>query len=96
MIIRNNQTIIPNGNTLINQGDIIVLSAPAYHDNHNIHLHELTVYKGHSWQDKLLHELDMEPGTLVIMIRRNKKIIVPNGNTRILEDDVCVLNLISD
>jgi cell volume regulation protein A len=42
------------------------------------------------WKDRIIMELDIPENTLIIMIKRNGKIVVPRGNTKILEGDILV------
>ena len=92
ILLRGRETIIPSGTTLIQSGDIAVLSAPAFHDDHNIQLQEIHIDTDHPWAGKQIAQISLSAGSLIIMIRRNQQVIVPNGNTKILADDTLVLH----
>ena len=44
---------------------------------------------------KTLKELTLPPETLVVLLKRNGENIIPNGDTRLLENDVLVLSATS-
>lgn len=90
LIIRDNKNIIPNGDTIIEKGDRIVLCGSSFVDkDRRISLYESVVDKTSKYKDKSIKELDKN--TLVIMIRRNDLPMIPDGNSIILENDTLVL-----
>ena len=64
MILRSGESIIPNGDTEILLGDIIVLSAAGYNDNTNIRLSELQIDESNKWCGKQLSEIDLSAGEI--------------------------------
>ena len=92
MIIRDAHTLVPQGDTIIHAGDIIVLSALTYRDEKNIKLREVVVKAGDHWCDRELGRVDLPKGTLVVMIRRDGESIIPNGRTVMREGDLLVIN----
>ena len=92
MIIRDAHTLVPQGDTVIHAGDIIVLSALSYRDEKNIKLREVVVKAGAHWCDRELGRVELPKGTLVVMIRRDGESIIPNGRTVMREGDLLVIN----
>lgn len=92
MLLRGHETLIPKGNTQIEQDDIVVLSANAYEDESTICLMEIAVDTTHEWCDHKVSELELPADTLIIMIRRDGQAIIPGGMTEILDGDVLVVN----
>lgn len=92
LIKRGSQTIVPNGSTVIEVDDLVILSAQSYKDNIEIQLKEIFAHDHESWIGRPLHELDIPEESLVIMIKRGGKTIVPKGNTKIRQDDVLVFS----
>ncbi len=90
-IIKSKTAIIPNGNTPIEYGDIVLIAAPGYDDYINIEVTELTISKNHEWCQKKIHELNIPAQSLVATIKRDHSIIVPNGDTVIIEQDMLVI-----
>lgn len=90
LIIRNKKNIIPEGNTVIEKGDKIVLCGSSFVDKHtHINLYENIVDTNSIYKNKSIKELSKN--TLIIMIKRNDETIVPSGNTTIYENDILVL-----
>lgn len=92
MVLRGNANIIPNGKTLILQGDIAILSGLAFADNMAIHLKEESILKSSKWEGKTVSAYSTHPEELVIMIKRDDHIMIPDGNTIIKENDVLILH----
>ena len=89
-LVRDKRPIAPNGHTIIEDGDILILSALAVSSDITT---ELTELKASSKQiGKKIYELDFEKGKLVILIKRGNEIIIPDGNTIIEKDDQIVIN----
>lgn len=95
MIIREKQRVIPNGNTVIMENDILVMSAQAFKYAEKICLNEITVPENHEWINKSIAEIDLLPDKLIVMIQRNGKIIIPQGQTKIACNDIVVINEIN-
>lgn len=90
MIKRAGETIIPKGDTKILEGDYMIFSVPAYHGDDEIKLKEIRISKDHKWCNKTIGQLGLKKNRLIIMIKRGDETIIPNGNTKILEQDLVV------
>ncbi len=90
MILRSNQKVIPKGNTIIEQNDILIMSAMGYQEYNDIILKEVTIDKEHKLYNKTLSEVSL-PNILVVLIMRGNKTIIPNGKVRIKENDILVV-----
>ncbi len=91
MIKRGDGTIIPKGNTIIMAGDDVILNVPIYSVENDITLKEITVHKGHEWENKKIGELKLSDNTLITLIKRKNEAIIPDGNTVIKKDDIMVI-----
>lgn len=91
VILRNEQPIVPNGNTVLQEGDLVVIGAQEYTGNHEIHLKEMIISKEHKWNQKHISELHMTKHAIIVMIRRKGVDIVPDGTTLLQEGDTVVL-----
>ena len=92
MIKRDEQTIIPNGQTMILPGDQIVVSGTSFHEQTNLTLNEINIDKNHPWLSKEIKDLDLPPQTLIILIKRQDGTsITPKGDTLIQQGDTIVL-----
>ena len=90
LIARNRQTIIPNGDTEILEGDLLVFAAKTFENRENICLDETHIHSSHRWKNKLIKDISLPSDQLIIMIQREDQSIVPNGTTSILENDILV------
>ncbi|SCP96896.1 potassium/proton antiporter [Anaerobium acetethylicum] len=92
MIIRNNETLVPNGSSVLQENDVAILSALSFDQKTEVHLVELPIRTGNRWIGKMISEFSPNPGQIVIMIKRGEQIIIPKGPTRIQAGDVLVMN----
>ena len=91
-IERDGKTIVPRGHIVLEEGDRIVLAGEIYFDKSGENLLEFTIRKGHKWANKQIKYLDMEPDRMIVMVqRKNKEVIVPIGDTLLLENDKVIL-----
>ena len=80
VISRGRKTIVPKGDVEIEPGDRLVFGAEGYKEEVGITLKELLLREGHPWAGKAIRDLDISRQTLIVMVRRNGKIIIPNGS----------------
>ena len=90
MVLRGKETIIPDGETKLEEGDLLVLAAPTFQDRENLSLREVYIGKGHRWNGQPLKIIAKDHKMLVVMIKRGQKNIIPNGDTVIHKDDTLV------
>lgn len=83
--------ITPDGNTVLSDGDILILSARAPRIAREVQLTELALEKGNEWIGKKVSDLNLEPGKLVVMVQRKEDIVIPNGRTILEESDILVM-----
>lgn len=95
LLKRNGENKVPNGQIRLLEKDLLILSAAAPGDIDGISLTEKNVTKGDDWIGKPIADISKEEDKLIIMIQRNKKVIVPNGRTIIKENDVLVINQVT-
>ncbi len=91
LIIRGDETIVPGGDTVILGGDVIVTAAPEFENRDEFGMYEEYIGKNHGWAGKTVRELSLPRGTLIVMIKRKKETVVPNGNAVVEEGDVLVM-----
>lgn len=90
-IIRNNETIIPNGNTLLLKDDTLVLAAKAFDDNDKTHMFEIVITGNHKLVNTKIKKAELPKNQLIILIKRNSETIIPTGNTKLLANDKLVV-----
>lgn len=91
MVKRKKGTFIPNGDTKIEKGDIVIVSCVTYVDHSDVHLFEISVGRHHKWCGRQIRDLNLSCQQLVVMIKRQCKVLIPDGATPIEADDVLVI-----
>ena len=90
LLLREQKTILPSGDTILRPGDLLVMAAPEFEDRRNLTLYETSISKNHKLKGKYLKELPKNKSYLIVMIKRGESTIIPNGDTQILAGDVLV------
>lgn len=88
---KDKQMITPDGNTVLKEGDRLVLSAKANHIAKDVQLSEIIIEKDSEWIGKQISDMSFEKGKLVVMVQRKEDVIIPNGRTCLKEGDVLVI-----
>lgn len=91
MIIREDEILLPKGDTQIKSRDTLVIAAKNFKDEEEINLKELLIKEEHPWIGMQVKELDISRQDLIVMIQRRNKVIIPNGATMIRKDDKVVM-----
>lgn len=91
MIKREDETIVTKGDTVILPEDTVILSVPPYVPSEDEQLEEIVVEKGHKWCGKSINALHLKEDELIALILRNGETIIPDGKTKIHENDVVVV-----
>lgn len=91
MIKRRDEFIIPRGDIVIEEDDIIVIGAEPYEDMEQINLKEVVLKKEHKWAGYCIKELDISRNSVIVFVKRKNKSLIPNGNMRLLEGDRVIL-----
>lgn len=91
-IERNGKTIVPRGHVTLQENDLVVLGGEIHFDKTGQDLTEFTISRGHKWENKYIKDLELPSDQLIIMVqRKGSNIIVPVGDTLLLENDKVVM-----
>ena len=96
MVVRGERTIVPNGDTRLEEGDLLVLAAYPFEEREHLRLSELTVERGHRLANRTLADIASAPNSpkyLIVLIQRGQETVIPTGSTVILPGDVLILAL---
>ncbi len=88
LMLRNDEVIIPKGDTKILEGDQLILCGERDMDAPYINLKEVKVKYEHPWVGKQIKTLDISRLTTIVMIKRRSKTIIPTGDTVIKSGDL--------
>ena len=91
VIQRGGDVVVPRGDIVIEKGDHIVLGAEGYQDEVGIRLKELILKERHPWVGQKIKELDISRQTLIVMVRRDGKLLIPGGELELMAGDMILL-----
>lgn len=91
MILRKGEVLVPNGNTVLECGDNLVIAAKDYRGDEDINLKEVLIKEENEWVGRQIKDLDMSRQELIVMVKRKRRTFIPNGSTYIKEGDVLVI-----
>lgn len=93
MIRRGQEQVIPGGDTLLREGDLLVVSTPLYEEKERgVPLREIPVEQGSPWAERRVRELELpEVGLIVLLRRLDGSAVVPKGDTEIRVGDTLVV-----
>lgn len=84
---RGRDIIVPRGDVVLLPGDNLVLGAGVYEDDVRIQLKEIVLQTHHPWVGHPLRDLDISRQTVIIMVRRRNRTLIPNGGLKLLAGD---------
>lgn len=91
LIIRGEEKIIPKGKTYILAGDKVILCGRAGDSVEGVSLSEIEITKADEVCNKEIKDISKED-EIIVMIKRGKRLIIPHGNTKIVENDIIVVS----
>ncbi len=92
LLIRDGENVIPNGTTVLQAKDKLILSARTPEAASGVTLSELQLDSEDEYVGKRLSEIPQKKDTLIIMIQRKGRVIIPRGNVVLKAGDVLVVN----
>lgn len=93
LIERGEETLMPRGDVVIRENDILVLSAESYHGDADTILNEQNIEAGDERIGKRIRELsDMKDSLIVLIRREDGTTVIPRGETVIKLGDTLVMN----
>ena len=91
VIQRKGRVIIPRGDTVLMEDDQIVLGAESFNKDEHIDLKEIVLRKHSYWVGQKIRDLDISRQSIIIMIKRGSKVLIPNGNIVMQEGDRVIM-----
>lgn len=88
LLLRNGEAIVPDTQTTLFAGDILVLTEKCRRE---MDLKEIVVGEKNPWVGEKIKNLDISRRELIVLLRRNSKSFVPDGETRIKSGDTLVV-----
>ena len=90
LLLRGEEVIVPNGETLVHPGDLLVTAAPEFENREEFGMFEEYIGESHDWAGKCVRDLNLPGGTLIAMIKRGRGTVIPYGATQLQAGDTLV------
>lgn len=81
VIKREDEILIPRGDLVIEVEDLVVIGAEPFNTREHIQLKEITIRKQHPWVGAKIDEIDISRHSIIVLIKRRSRTLIPNGNT---------------
>lgn len=91
VVQRNKNVLIPNGDLELKAGDVLVIGAESVPDSERITLKEVTLEKRHSWTGHRICDLDISRHSVIVLVKRHGKALIPYGTMLLQEGDTVIL-----
>lgn len=91
VIQRGKDVIVPRGDVVLRAKDTLVLGAESFGEDKHIDLKEIVLRKQNPWNGLMIRELDISRQTIIVMVKRKGKVLIPNGDLTLLEGDKLLL-----
>ena len=89
-VIRDKNVMLPREDIVLEEGDELVLVSMGNSSIDSV-IEERTMAEGNTWIGKKIRELDISRRELILMIKRGKEVIKPQGSTVIEKGDILVV-----
>lgn len=84
--------VLPNGDTVIEEGDLLVMAAPTFEERAEVTLREVTVTAHGRLAGQRLRDVPQgKHPFIVVMLKRDGQTIIPDGSTLIYAGDKAVI-----
>ena len=91
IVQRKKKVLIPNGELVLKEGDVLVIGAESASGNEHITLKELTLEKRHPWTGHMIRDLDISRHSVIVLVKRQGHALIPYGKMILQERDVVLL-----
>ncbi len=88
VIKRDEEVLVPRGDVVLMEDDMIVIGAETIDEKEHINLKELVIRKENPWAGVRIRDLDISRHSIIVMVKRRNKTLIPNGNMIIKPGDV--------
>ena len=72
---------------MLQDKDSIVLGAEPYEEHERIRLKEIVMKEHNPWNGMRICDLDISRHTVIVLVKRRNKALIPNGNMTLREGD---------
>lgn len=92
-IQRGHEVAVPRGSVELMADDVLVLGAESVgsSDQHHIELKELELRQHNPWNGQRIRDLDISRQTLIVIVKRKGRMLIPNGDLTLHQGDRVIL-----
>ena len=87
IVKRGEEILIPRGDLELRKDDVIVLGAEPYEEQEHIKLKEVVLKKQNPWTGVRIRDLDISRQSIIVLVKRKNKLLIPNGNMKLEAGD---------
>lgn len=87
IIKRNEDIMIPRGDIVLKEGDNVILGAEPFEEHEHIRLTEVVLRAENPWTGQKIKDLDISRHSIIVLVKRRNKAIIPNGSMVLKEWD---------
>ncbi len=87
IVYRDEEIMIPRGDMLLEKDDVVVLGAEPYENKQDITLKEVVLKKQNPWVGLKIKDLDISRQSIIVLVKRRNKSLIPNGNMKLEAGD---------
>ena len=87
IVKREGEILIPRGDLVLQEADLLVLGAEPYEDDDHINLKEVVLKKQNPWTGLRIRDLDISRQSIIVLVKRRNKSLIPNGNMKLEAGD---------
>lgn len=89
---RGREVLLPREDLILTERDIVLLAGDPIAAYRPVELKEMTLTAQNPWTGQYIRDLDLSRRTVIVMVKRNGRVILPDGGTRLKEGDVVWLH----
>ncbi len=86
-IKRDEEMLIPRGDVVLEEEDVIVLGAEPFEEHERIDLKEIVLKKHNPWNGAKIRDLNISRHTVIVLVKRRNKALIPYGDMVLKEGD---------
>ncbi len=91
VVQRSHRILVPKGDLVLRPDDVLVIGAESFQDKDRIKLKEITLLAKNPWTGQKIRDLDISRHSIIVLVKRHKKLLIPSGNMTLLEGDTVIL-----
>ena len=84
---RNDGVMIPRGDLVLKENDIVVMGAVDPERSEHVVLREITLKSRNPWNGHAIRDLDISRKTVIVMVKRAGRTLIPKGDLKLQDGD---------